>query len=70
MMFQFKSRRLRKLVDKVFGRPPALTVTEEDLRELAARVKTFNAGAIDERLSYHVDAVFAAWRRDLLSREG
>jgi hypothetical protein len=38
-----------------------ITFTKEDVEELLERVKLFNAGAIDEYLTRHVDKVFQEW---------
>lgn len=38
-----------------------VTFTQEDIRCLLERVKEFNAGAIDQYLTEHVDRVYEAW---------
>lgn len=35
--------------------------TQEEIEKLLEDVKKFNAGAVDEPLSRHVDKVFAEW---------
>lgn len=37
------------------------TFTVEEISQLLAEVKEFNAGAIDEYLTKHVDVVFDKW---------
>jgi conjugal transfer/entry exclusion protein len=35
--------------------------TKEDIDDLVEQIKKFDAGAIDEYLSQHVDSVYARW---------
>jgi len=37
------------------------TFTVEEIKELVEKIKVFNAGAIDEYLTKHVDTVFNEW---------
>ena len=39
--------------------------TKDEVEDLLARVKVFNAGAIDEYLTNHVDRVFEEWVKEL-----
>lgn len=40
------------------------TFTKQDIDLLLERVKGFNAGAIDEYLSQHVDKVYSEWLKE------
>lgn len=39
--------------------------TKEEIELLIEKVKVFNAGAIDEYLTNHVDKVFEEWVKEL-----
>lgn len=41
------------------------TFTVEQVKDLLDRVKVFNAGAIDEHLTNHVDRVFNEWANEV-----
>lgn len=45
------------------------TFTKEDVMELLERVKKFNAGAIDQYLTNHVDQAFNEWLTDLKAND-
>ena len=47
-----------------FSSNPDKKYTEEDVKELVERIKQFNAGAIDEYLSKHVDTVYREWHAE------
>ena len=49
--------------DFIWGKPEK-TYTKEEIKYLLEKVKIFNAGAIDEYLSQHVDRVFHKWLLD------
>ncbi len=40
------------------------TFTSVEVKDLLDRIKEFNAGAIDQYLTNHVDKVFTEWARD------
>lgn len=40
------------------------TFTAEAVKELVERIKVFNAGAIDEYLTKHVDKVLQEWLKE------
>lgn len=40
------------------------TFTADEVKDLLERIKVFNAGAIDDYLTKHVDKVFAEWADD------
>lgn len=35
---------------------------EEDIKRLLEMIKTFNAGAVDDPLSKHIDEVYKEWK--------
>jgi len=41
------------------------TFTIEEIKELVDSIKEFNAGAIDEYLSNHVDKVLEEWKEKI-----
>ncbi len=41
---------------------PAKKYSDEDVEKLIEDIKVFNAGAIDEYLSKHVDDVYNKWK--------
>lgn len=40
------------------------TFTSVEVKDLLERIKEFNAGAIDQYLTNHVDKVFTEWAKD------
>ena len=50
----------KQLFDWIF-KSPEKTYTVQEVKELVEAIKVFNAGAIDEYLTKHVDEVFNEW---------
>ena len=52
-----------KFWDWFFGKveTPEVSYSKEQVEDLILKIKQFNAGAIDEYLTVHVDKVYEAW---------
>lgn len=45
--------------------PQERTFTVDEVKLLVDKIKEFNAGAIDDHLTKHVDSVFKKWVKEL-----